>query len=135
LTISSPQIPDVVQLQTVQDFPRWKAEGALMAYKPAGWTAIHAAYRDPDATHMGIAISAFSNNVNILLVANESEWPREAADYLKPMFAGKLAITYPNDDDAVLFWFKQVSHLAGKLHCFRQSLLCLRWWTNTVGNT
>jgi len=110
LTICSPQITDVVQLQTVQDFPRWKAEDALMAYKPAGWAAIHAAYRDPEATHMGIAISAFSNNVNILLVANESEWPREAADYLKPMFAnGKLAITYPNDDDAVLFWFKQVS--------------------------
>ncbi|KAI3416221.1 hypothetical protein GPALN_005765 [Globodera pallida] len=102
-------VPDVVQLQTVQDFPRWKEMGVLMPYKPAGWNAIYKDYRDPDGYFTGIVVYSFSNVVNSRLVPNQSEWPREAADYLKPKFAGKkLAITYPTDDDAVLFWFKQV---------------------------
>lgn len=28
-------VPDVVQLQTVQDFTRWKSQGKLLPYKPA----------------------------------------------------------------------------------------------------
>jgi len=31
--------------------------------------------------------------------------PKEYTDYLKPEFKNKLAITYPNDDDAVLWQF------------------------------
>lgn len=35
------QVPDVVQLQTLQDYPRWKQEGVLMHYKPNGWDKIY----------------------------------------------------------------------------------------------
>ncbi|MEE1830337.1 hypothetical protein [Streptomyces sp. SP17KL33] len=28
-------VPDVVQLQTLQDFERWKRQGVLRPYKPA----------------------------------------------------------------------------------------------------
>lgn len=100
-------IPDVVQLQTLQDFPRWKSEGVLMSYKPAGWDKIWPGFRDDDGAWTGIFVDAFSNVVNTREL-QEKDWPREAADYLRPGLKGKIVITYPNDDDAVLFWFKQV---------------------------
>ncbi|KAL3073436.1 hypothetical protein niasHT_038574 [Heterodera trifolii] len=102
-------VPDVVQLQTLHDFPRWKKQGVLMQYRPKGWSAIYEDYRDPDGYFTGIMIVMFSNNINTRLVPNESDWPRNATDCLKPLFAnGTIIQTYPNDDDAVLFWFKQV---------------------------
>lgn len=100
-------VPDVVQLQTLHDFPRWKAEGVLLPYKPRGWEAIYDAFKDPDGAYTGIFADAFSNVVNTDLIP-EKDWPREASDYLRPDLKGKIVVTYPNDDDAVLFWFKQV---------------------------
>lgn len=100
-------IPDVVQLQTLQDFPRWKTEGVLMNYKPVGWDKIYKPFRDDDGAYTGIFVDAFSNVINSKLLAKE-QWPTEAKDYLRPEFKGKLVVTYPTDDDAVLFWFKQV---------------------------
>jgi ABC-type Fe3+ transport system substrate-binding protein len=100
-------VPDVAQLQTLQDFPRWKTEGVLEHYKPAGWDKIYKDFRDADGAYTGIFVDAFSNLVNSKLLP-ENKWPTEAKDYLKPEFKGKLVVTYPTDDDAVLFWFKQV---------------------------
>lgn len=31
-------VPDVVALQTLQNFPRWTKQGALLPYKPAGFS-------------------------------------------------------------------------------------------------
>jgi hypothetical protein len=39
------------------------------------------------------------------LYINDADVPKEYTNCLKPMFKGKLALTYPNDDDAVLFQF------------------------------
>ena len=100
-------VPDVAQLQTLQDFPRWKKDGVLMDYKPAGWDAIYKDFRDKDGAYTGIFVDAFSNLVNSKLLPKD-QWPTEAKDYLRPEFKGKLVVTYPTDDDAVLFWFKQV---------------------------
>jgi hypothetical protein len=33
-------IPDVVQFQSIQNFPRWKEQGVLMQYKPKGWSKV-----------------------------------------------------------------------------------------------
>ena len=41
-------VPDVVQLQTLQDFTRWKHEGRLLCYKPAGFGKLHHRFRDRD---------------------------------------------------------------------------------------
>ncbi|MCP1660496.1 ABC transporter substrate-binding protein [Neisseria perflava] len=97
---------DVVQLQTLQDFPRWKAEGALLNYKPLGWDKVYRDFKDKDGAWTGVFVDAFSN------VSNQSSLggikaPREADDYLNPALKGKIISTYPNDDDAVLFWYKQ----------------------------
>lgn len=97
---------DVVQLQTLQDYPRWKKEGALLDYKPAGWDKIWPAFRDNDGAWTGVFVDAFSNVVNTRGLAKD-QWPREAKDYLAPALKDKIVLTWPNDDDAVLFWFKQ----------------------------
>lgn len=103
-------VPDVAILQTLQDFPRWKQEGVLMQYKPANWSKIYRKYRDKDGFYMGVSVVIFSYVVNSQLVPNKTDWPHLATDFLNPIFKGKkLVITYPNDDDAVLFMFKQVS--------------------------
>lgn len=100
-------VPDVLQLQTLQDYPRWKQEGVLMEYKPAGWDKIWPAFRDSDGAWTGVFVDAFSNVVNTRQLP-EAQWPREAKDYLNPALKDKIVLTWPNDDDAVLFWFKQV---------------------------
>lgn len=101
-------VVDVAQLQTLQDFPRWKEEGVLLNYKPIGWDRIYADLKDADGAYTGVFMDAFTTNVNTQLLPNNKSWPVEANDYLKPEFKNKLVVTYPNDDDAVLLWFKQV---------------------------
>lgn len=46
---------DVVILQTLQDFPRWKSQNRLMYYKPAVWNDIYASERDPHGAYLPIA--------------------------------------------------------------------------------
>ncbi|MDO5658435.1 MAG: extracellular solute-binding protein [Paracoccus sp. (in: a-proteobacteria)] len=101
-------VPDVVQIQTLQNFPRWKADGVLEPYKPLNWEHIYEPFRDADGAYTGIFVDAFSNVVNTELLPDPSTWPREARDYLRPDLKGRIVLTYPTDDDAVLFWFKQV---------------------------
>jgi ABC-type Fe3+ transport system substrate-binding protein len=101
-------VADVIQIQTLQNFARWKADGVLLPYKPLGWDKIYEKFKDPDGAYCGVFVDAFSNVVNTKLLPNSADWPREAKDYLRPEFKGKIVVTYPTDDDAVLFWFKQV---------------------------
>ncbi|WP_223552477.1 ABC transporter substrate-binding protein [Pseudomonas sp. BF-R-01] len=97
--------PDVVQLQTLQNYPRWKSEGVLLSYKPLGWDKVYPSFRDKDGAWTGVFVDAFSNVVNTQQIP-QAAWPREAKDYLRPDLKGKIVVTYPTDDDAVLFWFK-----------------------------
>lgn len=98
-------IPDVVQLQTLQNYPRWKSEGLFLNYKPLGWNKVYPPFRDKDGAWTGVFVDAFSNVVNTRQIPQE-KWPLEAKDYLREDLKGKIVVTYPNDDDAVLFWFK-----------------------------
>ncbi|KAG6959929.1 hypothetical protein JG687_00008500 [Phytophthora cactorum] len=41
-------VPDVVALQTLQDFTRWADEGKLLQYKPKWFSHIHASLKDND---------------------------------------------------------------------------------------
>ncbi|PPQ70923.1 hypothetical protein CVT25_004767 [Psilocybe cyanescens] len=97
---------DVVMLQTLQDFPRWKSGGHLMNYKVATWNDIHPEFVDSDGAYTGYAIftlgdiaykpSAFPDNRTV---------PTHLPDFLKPEYAGKIGLTYPNDDDSILYLF------------------------------
>ncbi|WP_410641387.1 ABC transporter substrate-binding protein [Amycolatopsis sp. lyj-346] len=103
-------VADVVHLQTIDDFPRWKREGVLEPYKPAGWDKVYNQVKDRDGYYTGVFFFAFSNVTATSLGSNA---PVEAADFLKPEFKDKLVFTYPNDDDAVLYYFKQLTDKYG----------------------
>jgi ABC-type Fe3+ transport system substrate-binding protein len=99
--------PDVTQLQTLQDFDRWKSEGKLLPYRAAGWDAVYPQFKDPDGAYTGIMVLAFSYLTNNSLVP-AGQAPRTALDFLAPRYKGKLTITWPNDDDAVLYMFSKI---------------------------
>ncbi|KAK0644890.1 hypothetical protein DIS24_g8429 [Lasiodiplodia hormozganensis] len=101
---------DSVILQTLHDYPRWKSQGALLPYKPLGWDQIHDEYKDEEGYYAGIGIFGWSNVWNSRYV---SDGPKEYQDFLKPEFKNKLVLTYPNDDDAVLYAFDLVLRQQG----------------------
>ncbi|THZ77981.1 periplasmic binding protein-like II [Aureobasidium pullulans] len=79
---------DIAVLQTLHDFDRWKREGRLYPYKPAAWDNVYSAIKDPEGTFLGAFIlsSTFGELIN-------------------PVWKSKLALTYPNDDDAITYLF------------------------------
>ncbi|MEU7501751.1 extracellular solute-binding protein [Streptomyces griseofuscus] len=103
-------VADVVQLQTLDNFPRWKKAGALQRYKPVGWNKIYPQIKDKDGYYTGLLFYSFGNVTATRLGDNA---PVEAKDFLKPEFRNKLVFTYPNDDDAVLYYFKQLTDTYG----------------------
>ncbi len=100
-------LPDVIQLQTLQDFDYWKQKGALTSYKPLGWDKVYAPFRDPEGAFIGVYGVSFSNVYNTSLVSDKDA-PRDALDYLNPRLKGKIILTYPHDDDAVLYQFDKL---------------------------
>lgn len=98
-------VADVAQLQTLQDFPRWKKEGVLMNYKPLGWDSIYKDFRDEDGAWTGVFVDAFSNVTNQTALGDVTA-PTKLSDYTNPDLKGKIISTYPNDDDAVLYAYK-----------------------------
>lgn len=97
-------VPDVVQLQTLQNFARWKQRGELLPYKPAGFSKIHRDFRDPDGAWNAIAVIAFSYLYDPAAVGDAA--PASPKDLVNPAWRGKIASSYPNDDDATLFLYK-----------------------------
>lgn len=96
-------VPDVVQLQTLQDFPRWKREGALLPYKPAGFDKVHDRFKDKDGAWIATDVLAFGAAYNKELVGNDA--PHSVRDFADPKWKGRIASAYPNDDDATLYLY------------------------------
>ncbi|MGW6909127.1 ABC transporter substrate-binding protein [Streptomyces sp. NPDC054940] len=100
-------VADAAILQTTQDFDRWKKHGDLLKYRPLGWDKVFTNAKDKDGYYTGVFYGAFS------YLVNTEQLPAKAGDFkgtdlLKPEFRNKLILTYPNDDDAVLFGYKQI---------------------------
>ncbi|KAI1193920.1 ABC transporter [Nemania serpens] len=96
---------DSVILQTLHDYPRWDSEGALLHYLPLNFYDVHPSFRDLRGAWHGVSIFAWSFVWNKNKV---SRGPREFDDFLQPEYKNKLVLTYPNDDDAVLYAFDLV---------------------------
>ena len=122
---------DVAQLQTLHDFDRWKAEGHLLPYKPLDWDAILPEFKDPDGAFLAIGVVVFSNITNTNLIS-EAEAPRDAPDYLNPKLRGKLVMTFPHDDDAVLFQFDRIVAAYGWEYVDRLVAQDVQWIRGTV---
>ena len=95
-------VPDVVQLQTLQDFTRWTKQRKLLRYQPAGAASIHPVFQDPAGTSTAITAIAFSFMYDPALGADA---PKSPADLVDPQWNGRIASSYPHDDDAVLYLY------------------------------
>jgi ABC-type Fe3+ transport system substrate-binding protein len=95
-------VPDVVQLQTLQNFPRWAQQGRLLRYRPAGFDKVHSAFKDPAGAWTALQVIAFS----YLHDPAMTDAPASPKDLVDPRFKGRIASSYPNDDDAVLYLYK-----------------------------
>ncbi|MFI6405971.1 ABC transporter substrate-binding protein [Streptomyces sp. NPDC050548] len=96
-------VPDVVQLQTLQDFTRWKEQGRLLPYKPAGFSKVHDGFKDPQGAWVAIAAVAFSFLYDAAAVGADA--PKSPLELIDPKWKGKIASSYPHDDDAALYLY------------------------------
>jgi hypothetical protein len=97
---------DVTMLQTLQDFPRWKEQGVLAPYKPAGFDHIYQQLKDSEGYFSPTTFYFWSISWDRSTLDGPA--PAEYPDFLKSEFKDKLVLTYPNDDDAVLYAFDQM---------------------------
>jgi ABC-type Fe3+ transport system substrate-binding protein len=104
-------IPDVAHLQTLQDFTRWKQEGRLLHYKPAGFSKVHDAFKDPDGAWVAISVIAFSFMYNSATLTGTP--PKNPEQLVDSRFKGLIASSYPNDDDAVLYLYSLYAQTYG----------------------
>ena len=104
-------VPDVVQLQTLQNFPRWNQQDRLLKYKPAGFSKIYDKFKDPQGAWMAIGVLAFSYMFDVAAVGDKA--PKTPKDLVNPEWSGKIASTYPNDDDAALYLYKLYAETYG----------------------
>ncbi len=96
-------VPDVVQLQTLQDFTRWKEQGRLLRYKPAGFSKVYDKFKDPHGAWVAIGAIGFSFMYDTAAVGSNA--PRTPLDLVDPKWKGRIASSYPHDDDAVLYLY------------------------------
>ncbi|KAL1305775.1 hypothetical protein AAFC00_003942 [Neodothiora populina] len=99
---------DIAVLQTLHDYGRWKREGRLLNYKPVGWENIYSSIKDPDGAFLGTYIYQFGNLVYNTDLLNETDVPSSYADFADPKWKSKLALTIPNDDDAITYLFSVI---------------------------
>ncbi|POM68341.1 ABC Superfamily [Phytophthora palmivora] len=105
-------VPDLVALQTLQDFPRWAKAGELLKYKPANFSRIHESLRDTDGAWMAYTIMTFGYKYNSSALDGYAA-PTSPVNLTDAHWAGKIASSYPNDDDAVLFLFTRYVNAYG----------------------
>jgi ABC-type Fe3+ transport system substrate-binding protein len=100
-------LADTAIFQTLHDFVRWKKEGELLAFKPEGFDAIDASFKDKEGAFYGVMVIAMPYQYNTQLVS-AADVPKSALDFLKPQFRGKVVAAYPADDDATLYLFDTI---------------------------
>lgn len=103
--------PDVVMLQTMNDFEDWKAMGVLEPFRPDSFARLKADYSDPDGAYLGMFMFTF-----LPQYAKEgpSAPPKDYSDFLKAEYKGRLALTPPHDDDAVLYVYDHIIRKYGE---------------------
>jgi ABC-type Fe3+ transport system substrate-binding protein len=108
-------LADTAIFQTLHDFVRWKKEGELLAFKPEGFDAIDASFKDKEGAFYGVMVIAMPYQYNTQLVS-AADVPKSALDFLKPQFRGKAVAAYPADDDATLYLFDTIVQKYGWDH-------------------
>ena len=98
---------DTAILQTIADYVRWKADGRLIDFKPAGFDKIDSRFKDSDGAYWATMVNAVPYMYNTEKVT-AADVPNSALDFLKPQFQGKIVTAYPADDDVTLWVFYHI---------------------------
>ncbi|EDU48153.1 AfuA ABC-type Fe3+ transport system periplasmic component [Pyrenophora tritici-repentis] len=101
---------DSIILQTLNDYPRWKKEGVLLNYAPLNFDNVYPEFKDAEAAYSGLFIIAWGLSANL---NKTSVVPTAYGDFIKPEYKDKIVLTYPNDDDAVLYQFEIIRETLG----------------------
>ena len=100
-------VSDVLQLQTLHDFTTEKRRACWRHTNPG--TGTRSFRLTVIQTGTGPAYTASpSATLSISDMIDEENAPRDALDYLDPALKGKVILTYPHDDDAMLYQFWQL---------------------------
>jgi ABC-type Fe3+ transport system substrate-binding protein len=101
-------VPDVIALQTLQNFPRWEKEGKLLKYKPAGFSQIYNPFKSSTGAWLSHQVITFSSFYDAAALEKAGlEAPQSIEDLVDPKYAGHIASGYPHDDDAILFVYSR----------------------------
>jgi ABC-type Fe3+ transport system substrate-binding protein len=95
---------DVAILQTMQDFVRWKAAGALLKTEIPAAEQVAPEWRDDDGRYLPIGVYGLGYGYDPRQVAAE-ELPRSAAGFTDPRWHGRVISTYPHEDDVTLYLY------------------------------
>lgn len=96
--------PDVVMLQTLNDFENWKSMGVLESFKPQSFSNLKSGYGDEDGYFLPVMMFTFVPQYK----KGISKVPTEYNDFLDDEFKNHLVLTPPHDDDAVLFVYDKI---------------------------
>ncbi|KAK1943184.1 hypothetical protein P3T76_005821 [Phytophthora citrophthora] len=96
-------VPDVVALQTLQDFTRWTKNGDLLQYKPKDFSKIHSSLKEVDGAWMAYNIFTFGYLYNSTGL-NGATPPSTPVNLTDTQWAGQIASTYPHDDVEKYGW-------------------------------
>ncbi len=121
-------VPDVIHIQTVQNFPEWAANGVLQRYRPLGVEHAPQQFVDPDGFFAPIGVFQFAPTSDH---AQLPDAPVEYEDFLRPDLKGRIVLTYPHDDDAVLYQFLQIIAQQGWSWFHRLMKQDIRWVRGT----
>ncbi|WP_212823296.1 ABC transporter substrate-binding protein [Catellatospora sp. TT07R-123] len=100
-------VPDVTHLQTSFDFDRWKDQGVLQPYKPAGFDQVRDMFKDPDGAWYAIGVFAFG------FMHGPGCGPASPRNLVDPEWNGQIISTHPGDDDATLSPYKTYADCYG----------------------
>ncbi|KAI3558857.1 ABC-type Fe3+ transport system [Colletotrichum abscissum] len=122
---------DSIILQTLHDYPRWASEGALLDYAPLGYDQILPEFKNNEtAAYYGMYIIAWAGQWHTGKLPGIKA-PIEWEDWVNPDLKDKLVLTYPNDDDAVLFAFDLILKQYGSAWLDKLIALNPRWVRGT----
>ncbi|MGO4454753.1 ABC transporter substrate-binding protein [Arthrobacter sp. RAF14] len=98
-------LPDVTMLQTSHDFENWKAQDRLLPFKPLGVRQQFPGYADPDGAFLAANMYAF---FPMYAKDGVDGSPSAYPDFLQPQYKEHLILTFPHDDDAVLYVYDKM---------------------------
>ncbi|OOQ88317.1 putative abc-type fe3+ transport periplasmic component protein [Penicillium brasilianum] len=99
---------DLAILQTQHDYDAWEDEGLLLHYKPPSFDKLWPSLTNANGAYLPVFAASFGPFVFNASVVPTADIPKSYGDILNPKWKGKIVLTYPNDDDAVLYLFKLI---------------------------